>query len=498
VCLLTSIGCGSDSAVQVETDQKVSIILDSTSVAAAVSKFAEDTLATLEIKLSQKNLEPPNKSVAEELIRQAKQYLLAKQLAKSERLLDVAAIWTNVDKPTRERADRYNLLGHIAKRRGLYELAITHYDSARSTYHRLDLPLGEAGILNNLGSLLVQMEQQDAAIERFSACLVQAQKINHEALVRSALYNLAVTYQDVGEYDKALIFAERTIEAYKKTPDPGDDAWGYISYANAAASLNNYDASFKSFQSVIDLKDQAYSTEMWLTLLIGITEGAWKTGRTEVAATYAASARAHIDTISPSEFVRDGYRLLSQYHADNDQPNLAFSFATKADRLTDSLSRQLRQQETSRLEVVYRTRERETELALLADREANTTARLTRTRRIGIALAAGILLLGTFAYLLFQKRKHLRRKKTQLTQALTHNQVLLSELHHRVKNNLQLISSLLSLELNELGLNNELSIYDRIATVGLLHDKLYSSQQHESVELKGYLRSVVELSLIHI
>ena len=76
------------------------------------------------------------------------------------------------------------------------------------------------------------------------------------------------------------------------------------------------------------------------------------------------------------------------------------------------------------------------------------------------------------------------------------NEFLLKEIHHRIKNNLQMISSLLSLQKNSL--NNEeaeMILNDckaRIKTMALVHQQLYGNEDLDSVLLDSYLKDIID------
>ncbi len=74
------------------------------------------------------------------------------------------------------------------------------------------------------------------------------------------------------------------------------------------------------------------------------------------------------------------------------------------------------------------------------------------------------------------------------------NVVLLREVHHRVKNNLQIIVSLLSLQSNhikDLGMLNVFSeIQNRVRSMSLIHQKMYKTKNLASVNLEEYLRDL--------
>ncbi len=83
----------------------------------------------------------------------------------------------------------------------------------------------------------------------------------------------------------------------------------------------------------------------------------------------------------------------------------------------------------------------------------------------------------------------------QLSQKLKDREVLLSEIHHRVKNNLQIIISLLALQ-KENSSNDELHDLlniscSRIFSMSLVHDCLYNSKDFEHISLTQYINSLV-------
>jgi PAS domain S-box-containing protein len=92
-----------------------------------------------------------------------------------------------------------------------------------------------------------------------------------------------------------------------------------------------------------------------------------------------------------------------------------------------------------------------------------------------------------------------KRAQVRIEKALEEKTVLLNELHHRVKNNLQMISSLLSLQANssdDLRLREVLSeCQNRVKAMGLTHQLLYEHKDFSRVDLGEYLNRLSQLLL---
>lgn len=88
-----------------------------------------------------------------------------------------------------------------------------------------------------------------------------------------------------------------------------------------------------------------------------------------------------------------------------------------------------------------------------------------------------------------------KKMETQIEASLQEKDYLLKEIHHRVKNNLQVISSLLSMQARkatDMKVKQTLTeSQNRVKSIALVHEKLYQSRSLDRIEYADYLNKVV-------
>jgi two-component sensor histidine kinase len=89
-----------------------------------------------------------------------------------------------------------------------------------------------------------------------------------------------------------------------------------------------------------------------------------------------------------------------------------------------------------------------------------------------------------------------KRSEQRIKDSLQEKEVLLKEVHHRVKNNLQVISSLVSLQSDALVDPAVRVLFadvrDRVRSMALVHEKLYQSESFFKVPFADYARGLLE------
>ncbi|MXV51014.1 hypothetical protein GS399_08520 [Pedobacter sp. HMF7647] len=181
-------------------------------------------------------------------------------------------------------------------------------------------------------------------------------------------------------------------------------------------------------------------------------------------------------------------RALYQYFGYIGDYKRAFGYYRQFSSMQDSLNVLNNTRQMSELQVKYET-ERNSQKILLLGKKNRWQSSVIIAFIVGLSVF--ILLLG----LLFYQFRMIKRSNREITRQSEKLQVLMKELHHRVKNNLQIVTSLLSLQSNRLTDEESRQAIrigqQRIEAMSLIHRSLYQQENPNMVNMKEYITDLI-------
>ena len=215
--------------------------------------------------------------------------------------------------------------------------------------------------------------------------------------------------------------------------------------------------------------------------------------------------------------LRDIYFMLFRVDSANGNYQAAIEHFRMHKLMNDSIFTEVKNKQFTQLEIQYQTRKNKQNIALLQKQSKLQKSELRQTRTVQSSLIGGfVLLIGLLG--LSYNRYRIKQRSNQLLEAkqseinqqnqflgkvliekeilLEEKELLLREIHHRVKNNLQIISSLLQSQREYL--SDEVAIdaieqsQHRVRAIALIHQKLYQSDSLAYTDVPAYIVEVVE------
>ena len=139
------------------------------------------------------------------------------------------------------------------------------------------------------------------------------------------------------------------------------------------------------------------------------------------------------------------------------------------------------------------------EAAIKAEQEKKdvlTQAAINRQRNILYSSFSVLAIVLVFSGVVFRQRNKIAKEKRRSDLLLLDKELLLKEIHHRVKNNLEVVSSLLALQSAQIDDPNTkdamLAGQNRVHSIGIVHQKLYQGTNLGAIEMKDYFVNLSE------
>lgn len=206
-------------------------------------------------------------------------------------------------------------------------------------------------------------------------------------------------------------------------------------------------------------------------------------------------------------------KALANFYKEKNNPAQAYKYLEVYSKIKDSAFSKKNIEEIKELELTYEFEKQQYKdsiqnaeaLAILDLEQQNEIQQERHLQQILLGLFIAAVALGGFAYYAYQRKKKtskiLDEKNKIIEKALQEKQLLLKEVHHRVKNNFQIVSSLLELQTKGIEDEKALSLANegknRVKSMALIHQKLYQNDTG-LIDFDEYIKVLVkELSYMY-
>ena len=207
-----------------------------------------------------------------------------------------------------------------------------------------------------------------------------------------------------------------------------------------------------------------------------------KMGDRQQSLVYALKTLAIAQQLRTPERLVNAYGQLAESYKDLGRYDSALYYNMRYNALSDSLSNLDKTRQIADMQAKYESVKKESEIRSLNIEKAQ--------------LAAGLVAVFLLAGLLFWLYRRVAAQKKVITRQSQQLETMMKELHHRVKNNLQIVTSLLNLQAYRL--NDEEAIaairqsQQRVHAMSLIHQRLYKTDASAFVNIMEYLTDLSE------
>lgn len=364
-------------------------------------------------------------------------YLLAASyhMEKSEPDVNLAVCYTNI--------------GIIYTKTDYPYRALNYHKRALAVRQKLNLEQGISASLNNIGNVFVSLNQYDSALTNFKKCLEIKRELNDKRGEGICLNNMGELLVKMGDLQEAEILLKQALSIRLRTQEKG----GQVNSRNNLGHVYLLRGNLMGAERELKLGEEMATS-------LGLLEQ-----------------------------LKTNYELQIRLHRKKENFDKALRYSELLLTLKDSILNQEKAKSLAEMQTRYESVKKEDRIALLEKERLLQTVELERRQIWIISLVGGMALTAIIGLLIYYNLRTVRKNKV-------HIELLLKELHHRVKNNLQILSSLLSLQSQQLTDDSALkavkSSESRINAMALIHRKLYTVDQNRTVDIKEYITELIE------
>ena len=403
---------------------------------------------------------------------------------------------------------------------------------------------GVANSLNNIGIIFQEQGDPSTALSYFVKSLKIREELGDAYLMATVLSNIGLCHLEIDEADKGLKYFRRALALDKSSNNQYGIAVSQFNIGRCLKLLTRYDKALEKYETSLNLFSKEEYKKENTNCLNSIAEVYYLKGNIDQAISYYSKAIAFQSQANYNAGLSNSYEGLSKCYLILKQLNKAKDYAEKSLILAQEqeFPDQIKKTAFSLAAVEEKMGDYATslihyklykimndsvvnietkkaiaiqEVTLLLEDEIKVqeinyeqelkflNEKASLQMRIIMIIIVSLILLTSLLVLLVNKlkvnklqREALKKSNHKIEVKNHEKEILLKEIHHRVKNNMQIVTSLLRLNSNKIKDLNAQAVFDdcqnRIKSMSLIHQQLYGDGDLAKINVKKYVEVVVQ------
>jgi two-component sensor histidine kinase/Tfp pilus assembly protein PilF len=386
-------------------------------------------------------------------------------------------------------------LGYVCERRGQLDKAADYAIKSLNLGKRLNDTKAKAMAYSDLSNLFWKQSKFESGLEYALRSLKYFETWGITDLDYGfTLYVTGNNYLALNDYENARKYYEHSIIIGERYGFYNNLSDVYISLVDLYSYLGEFENAGEAGRSAVKyaelLENNFMVMRAWLAVgTMHNTIGDYQAAIVELKKSITIAT----DDFGDAYYLSEAYNELGRAHAGNKDYENAYLAFSKYDSLKSQVFTTKADQRISQLRTEFDVAQKEGIIVL-----QETLIKKQRTRQqLAIVISVLLLLLLLLAYKAISNNI---KKNKLLEKQNAEKEFLLKEIHHRVKNNLELVSSLLSLQSARIEDPSVLAEMEqsqhRVHSMGMIHQKLYLGENLAAVEMKDYFHNLSDY-IIH-
>lgn len=376
-------------------------------------------------------------------------------------------------------------LGYIFERRGQLDTAADYALESLRLGRKLNDKKAMALAYSDLSNLFWKQSKFDQGLEYglISLNTFEERGIN-DLDYDFTLYVVGNNYLALKKYDEALKYYEHAITIGERYGFYNNLSDVYISLVDLYAYLNEFTKASAAGVNAIKYADLLHNNFMLMRSWLSVGKLQYLQGKYVTSiASLQKSIEIATGNFGDNYFLSVAYETLGKAYAGNHNYQDAYIAFAAYDKHKSAVFTAEADERISLLQTEFDVAKKETTIG-----SQKTMLKQQQVTQTYIIFFAALLLV--FLAILFKLLQDNRKKNKLLLQQNKEKEFLLKEIHHRVKNNLEIISSLLALQSEQITDPNVVEAMqesqNRVHSMSMIHQRLYQGKNLATIEMKDY------------
>lgn len=444
-------------------------------------------------------------------------------------------------------AKSYSLIGLANNFMGNFEIAIQNYNAAIVIYKRLKMEDDIAINIYYSGSSYLFQGNLPKALEKLNDALKKFEKLNNKLQIATIYNNIGILYSKQNRKKEVIKYYQKALSVLENSTQKKEIGFRNVIYLNLAVVYCNDNENQKSLdilRPILPLMEKEYTdvdvadvvkiigknhllmqqndkalTYFFRGLNIYIKNGN-KSNISDLkryigqaylqkndynkAIKYTEEALSLSKEIGEIESVKFCYDLLHKIYNKHKDHKKAYENLLLYKKTSDSLFNSEVNNKVTQIQMTYEfEKKQKAREEIQRKKEALLKEETQKQRNIKYTVSAILIIVSFFTFWIYKNLKRNQKQKkiienqnAVIQQSLSEKEVLLREIHHRVKNNLQIVSSILSIQTQNINDESVLAAMEegqsRVQAMSLIHENLYQSEHINNVNINNYLQELIQ------
>ena len=416
-------------------------------------------------------------------------------------------------------ADSYNNIGKVYTGLGNNKAALKYHSMALKIREELGDKRGLMNSYTNFGNIYNKEYNYTEALNNYFLALKISQEIDDQLEMVNILMNIGAAYGLSNNHEKMIEYNFKALNAQKKLGNKYGVTQCYINAANLLQSEQNYEEAKIYLDSAIELSSDLGAYDLIRNVYKMLYEQDTITKSWQEAFQHHKLYIMYRDSIINEDNTEQIAQAQMQYELDKKDLTYQKQLALKALQVEFQKKQAAAKSKEEKRQLIYEQKIKEQKInyeynqkiAKVAYEQQQQTAlnkvlskenqlmsenrkNETRIRWLMIAALIGFTALGINYYRSYKRQKS---DNLQIAKQAEDLKTLMKELHHRVKNNLQLIVAMLRMQHRTIedkaAIDALVNSENRLHAIAMVHEKLYKTENITSVLLKDYLQELIDV-----